>query len=52
MIGNLLKKDVEERLHGSLSAAALAIINKASIVRTHDVYETKITKNIIESIIY
>ena len=52
MIGNLLNKDVEKRLHGSLAAATLAIINKASIVRTHDIYETKIAKNIIESISY
>lgn len=50
MIGNLLNKDVEMRLNGSLAAAALAIINKSSIVRTHDVHETKIVKNIIESI--
>ena len=52
MIGKLLNKNVEKRLYGSLAAATLAIINKASIIRTHDVYETKITKNIIESINY
>ncbi|WP_371378556.1 dihydropteroate synthase [Thalassotalea aquiviva] len=40
MIGNLLNRDVSERLAGSLSAAVLATINGAKIIRVHDVKET------------
>ncbi|WP_409574593.1 dihydropteroate synthase [Thalassomonas sp. M1454] len=40
MIGNLLQRDVNERLAGSLSAAVLATINGAKIIRVHDVKET------------
>lgn len=40
MIGNLLQRDVSERLAGSLSAAVLATINGAKIIRVHDVKET------------
>ncbi|MDG2392677.1 MAG: dihydropteroate synthase, partial [Thalassotalea sp.] len=39
MIGNLLQRDVSERLAGSLSAAMLATINGAKIIRVHDVKE-------------
>lgn len=39
-IGALLKKPAEERLAGSLAAAALAAYNGAAIIRTHDVKET------------
>ena len=40
MIGRLLKRDVEDRLVGSVALAAVAIQNGASIVRVHDVQET------------
>ncbi|KGJ95829.1 dihydropteroate synthase [Thalassotalea sp. ND16A] len=40
MIGNLLDAPVEQRLAGSLSAAVLACINGAKIIRVHDVKET------------
>lgn len=40
MIGNLLQRDVSERLAGSLSAAVLATINGAKVIRVHDVKET------------
>ena len=40
MIGNLLGRDVAERLAGSLSAAVLAALNGAKIIRVHDVLET------------
>lgn len=40
MIGNLLNRDVEQRLAGSLSAAIIAVQNGASIIRVHDVPET------------
>ena len=40
MIGQVLNKDVTQRLYGSLALAALAITKGASIVRVHDVAET------------
>ncbi|QDP01573.1 dihydropteroate synthase [Thalassotalea sp. PS06] len=40
MIGHLLNREVEERLAGSLSAAVIAAINGAGIIRVHDVKET------------
>lgn len=39
-IGNVLHLTTEERLEGSLAAAAVAVINGANIIRTHDVRET------------
>lgn len=41
MIGAILDLDVENRLEGSLAAAAAGIVNGADIVRVHDVLETK-----------
>ena len=40
MIGNLLERDVEQRLAGSLSAAVIAAVNGAKIIRVHDVKES------------
>ncbi|MCW8833994.1 MAG: dihydropteroate synthase [Colwellia sp.] len=40
MIGNLLNRDVEQRLAGSLTAAIVAVQQGASIIRVHDVAET------------
>lgn len=40
MIGNLLNRDVEQRLSGSITTAILAVQNGASIIRVHDVKET------------
>ncbi|WP_425429878.1 dihydropteroate synthase [Cognaticolwellia beringensis] len=40
MIGNLLNRDVELRLAGSLSTAMLAAQQGANIIRVHDVQET------------
>ncbi len=51
MIGNLLNKDVNQRLNGSLAAAAISLMNNATIIRTHDVLETKIVCNTIQGII-
>jgi len=40
-IGKILNQDKpEERLYGSLSAAAIAVFNGAHIIRTHDVSQT------------
>jgi dihydropteroate synthase len=51
MIGNLLDKSVDDRLEGSLAATTISLVNKASIIRTHDVLETKIVSNAIKRII-
>jgi len=40
-IGEVLDVSVRERLEGSLAASAVAIMNGASIIRTHDVQETR-----------
>ncbi len=40
MIGNLLNRDVSERLAGSLAAAIIAVQQGANIIRVHDVQES------------
>ncbi|MBL4899526.1 MAG: dihydropteroate synthase [Colwellia sp.] len=40
MIGNLLNRDMNERLAGSLAAAIVAIQQGANIIRVHDVQES------------
>lgn len=40
MIGNLLNRDVEQRLAGSLTTAIIAAQQGANIIRVHDVAET------------
>jgi dihydropteroate synthase len=40
MLGNLLGKPVDQRLHAGLAAATIAVMKGAAIVRTHDVAET------------
>lgn len=40
MLGNILNKPVEQRLHGGLAAATIAVMKGASIIRTHDVEAT------------
>jgi dihydropteroate synthase len=40
MIGNLLTRNVDERLAGSLTTAIIAAQQNASIIRVHDVKET------------
>jgi dihydropteroate synthase len=39
-IGEILDRNSGERLYGSLAAAVIAVLNGASIVRTHDVAAT------------
>jgi dihydropteroate synthase len=39
-LGELTGRDVEDRLSGSISAAVIAVMNGAQIVRVHDVRET------------
>ncbi|MCI2284068.1 dihydropteroate synthase [Colwellia sp. MSW7] len=40
MLGNLLNRDVNQRLAGSLTSAIIAVQQGASIIRVHDVAET------------
>jgi len=40
MIGTILGRPLEQRLHGGVALAALAVTNGARIVRTHDVAAT------------
>jgi dihydropteroate synthase len=39
-LGELTGRGIEDRLAGSLSAAVIAFLNGAQIVRAHDVRET------------
>jgi dihydropteroate synthase len=39
-LGALTGRDVGDRLAGSISAAVLAVMNGAEIIRAHDVAET------------
>ena len=41
MIGALLSQQPDERLQGSVTAALLAVMKGAHIVRTHDVAQTR-----------
>ncbi len=40
MLGDLLNRDVEQRLSGSLTAAIVAVQQGAGIIRVHDIAET------------
>ena len=46
-----LNKGLDKRLFGSLSAASIALIKHAKIIRTHDIRETKIAIDVVESLI-
>ena len=50
MIKEQLKKETapDERLEASLAETAVAVINGATIVRTHDVWQTKQFLGIID----
>ena len=41
MLGDILKKDVSQRIAGGLATTVLAYLQGANIIRTHDVAETK-----------
>jgi dihydropteroate synthase len=49
MIGNVIERDVDQRLAGSLAAAVLSVVNGASIVRVHDVAETVDALRVVEA---
>jgi dihydropteroate synthase len=40
MLGTILGKPADQRLHGSLALATVAVLNGARIIRAHDVAET------------
>ncbi|MBN1539862.1 MAG: dihydropteroate synthase [Candidatus Thermoplasmatota archaeon] len=49
-IGQLLGSGPQERLEGSLASAIIAVMNGASIVRVHDVKETKRALDIYKAV--
>jgi dihydropteroate synthase len=49
-IGKILDLPLEERLEGSLAALAVAIMNGASIVRVHDVKESKRVAGLVDAV--
>lgn len=50
MIGQALRREVGERLYGSLALAALAVVKGAHIVRVHDVAETVDVVRMIDAV--
>lgn len=50
MIGNLLNRDVEQRIAGSLSAAIIAAQQGADIIRVHDVQATVDALSILKAV--
>ena len=50
MIGNLLNRDVNERLAGSLAAAIVAVQQGANIIRVHDVRESVDVINVLKTV--
>lgn len=50
-IGKVLDLDVSERLEGSLGAAVVAYMNGASVLRVHDVKETRRTLDLVKAIL-
>ncbi|MCL4326185.1 MAG: dihydropteroate synthase [Candidatus Thermoplasmatota archaeon] len=49
-IGEITKREVDERLYGTLAAEAIAIMNGATILRVHDISQTVDLIRVIESI--
>ena len=50
-IGEIIKKNPNERLAGSLAAHVIAYLNGAKIIRTHDVAETRDALNVARKIL-
>lgn len=49
-IGAILGKDVDKRLVGGIALAVYAVLKGASIIRTHDVHETKQAFQILDAL--
>lgn len=50
MIGNLLNREVDERLAGSITTAVIAAQQGANIIRVHDVKETVDALKVLETV--
>jgi dihydropteroate synthase len=50
-IGRILGRPVDERLHGGLGLAALAVAEGARIIRTHDVAATRDAINMVDAVL-
>ncbi|MBF0484414.1 MAG: dihydropteroate synthase [Candidatus Omnitrophica bacterium] len=50
-IGQILDKNVEERLNGTLATVCVSIMNGAHIVRVHDVKENKEAAAVVDEIV-
>jgi dihydropteroate synthase len=50
MIGNLLQRDMHERLAGSLAGALIAAQQGAKIIRVHEVKETVDALRVLEEV--
>jgi dihydropteroate synthase len=50
MIGTLTDRPVEQRVHGSVTAAVIAALNGASILRVHDVGPTVEAMKIVAAV--
>ncbi len=50
-IGRILGRSVDERLHGGLGLAALAVAQGARIIRTHDVAATRDAINMVTAVL-
>lgn len=49
-LGAILNKKEDQRLYGGLAAAVFAVLHGASLIRTHDVEETKQTLDMVHAI--
>jgi dihydropteroate synthase len=49
-IGKVLGQDVGDRKEGSLAIASIAMMNGASVVRAHDVKETKMVARMVDAV--
>ena len=51
MIGAVTNKEPSDRLHGSLAAETISIMNRAKIIRVHDISETSVMIKTLEHLI-
>jgi dihydropteroate synthase len=50
MIGNLLNRDLNQRLAGNIATATIAALSGVGIIRVHDVVETMDAVNIVNKL--
>lgn len=51
MIGQVLEREVDQRLYGSLATVSIAVMKGASIIRVHDVQETADVVRMTEAVL-